>query len=421
MTPIKRKLLYIFRGDLLRLRISWNHGEIFTMSIGIRVDRMDEKGKPKWDGFRCIRNTTHGPDKMTAANINRILDKLEEKVDAAFLVFESEDSIPTKEEIKAILSVNDGNTKSKSFFEAYDEFLEDGIKNKYWSDGTLKKLKSRKNLLLEFDPNLSFRSLSKTKLNEFINFQTRNSITRNKDCHGYLNTTIKKNINLLKWFLKWADEKGYNVNPDYRKFSPSIKTPQKSVIFLEWEELMKLYNHDFSSNPHKEAVRDCFCFCCFTSLRYSDLYNLKKSDIGKDCITVTTIKTTDTITIDLNDYSREILKKYKDIPGDKALPVLSNQKMNVALKTIAKECGIQSPVTQVTFKGSERIETSTPKYRLITTHCGRRTFICNALMLGIPPHVVMKWTGHSDYKAMEPYIAIADKMKKKSMEYFNRK
>ena len=49
-----------------------------------------------------------------------------------------------------------------------------------------------------------------------------------------------------------------------------------------------------------------------------------------------------------------------------------------------------------------------PKYELIGTHTGRRTFICNALSLGIPAQVVMKWTGHSDYKAMKPYIDIAD-------------
>jgi hypothetical protein len=44
-----------------------------------------------------------------------------------------------------------------------------------------------------------------------------------------------------------------------------------------------------------------------------------------------------------------------------------------------------------------------PKYMLLGTHSGRRTFICNALILGIAPHVVMKWTGHNDYKSMRPY------------------
>ena len=53
-------------------------------------------------------------------------------------------------------------------------------------------------------------------------------------------------------------------------------------------------------------------------------------------------------------------------------------------------------------------------------HAGRRTFICNALALGIPAQVVMKWTGHSDYKAMKPYIDIADDIKANAMNKFNQ-
>ena len=55
-----------------------------------------------------------------------------------------------------------------------------------------------------------------------------------------------------------------------------------------------------------------------------------------------------------------------------------------------------------------------------TTHAGRRTFICNALSLGIPANVVMKWTGHSDYKAMKPYIDIADDIKANAMNKFDQ-
>ena len=46
---------------------------------------------------------------------------------------------------------------------------------------------------------------------------------------------------------------------------------------------------------------------------------------------------------------------------------------------------------------------------------GRRTFIVNALSRGIAPNVVMKWTGHSDYKAMKPYIDIVDSIRAKEM------
>ena len=44
---------------------------------------------------------------------------------------------------------------------------------------------------------------------------------------------------------------------------------------------------------------------------------------------------------------------------------------------------------------------------MLGTHAGQRTFICNALSMGIPVDIVMKWTSHSDYSAMKLYIDIA--------------
>ena len=42
--------------------------------------------------------------------------------------------------------------------------------------------------------------------------------------------------------------------------------------------------------------------------------------------------------------------------------------------------------------------------------------ICVALSSGIPPQVVMKFTGHADYKSMKPYIDIAEKNKTDAMD-----
>lgn len=39
--------------------------------------------------------------------------------------------------------------------------------------------------------------------------------------------------------------------------------------------------------------------------------------------------------------------------------------------------------------------------------------------MGISPEVVMKWTGHSDYSSMKPYIEVADETKAESMDKWN--
>ena len=183
---------------------------------------------------------------------------------------------------------------------------------------------------------------------------------------------------------------------------------------------MKVYNLQFPANKkYLERTRDVFCFQCFTSMRYSDVAKLRREDIEGDIIKVVTEKTGDTIRIDLNKYSRSILEKYKD--DERPLPVPCNQRMNKWVKEVCFLSGIDQPITTVYYKGAERIEEVHPKYELIGTHTGRRTFICNALTMGIPAATVMEWTGHSDYKAMKPYIKIADEEKAKAMKAFDER
>ena len=115
------------------------------------------------------------------------------------------------------------------------------------------------------------------------------------------------------------------------------------------------------------------------------------------------------------------MEKYKDVPftDNKALPNLTNQAMNRDIKDLCKLACINEEIRITTYKGSTRTDSVYQKWKKVGTHTGRRTFIVNALSLGISPSIVMKWTGHSDYKAMKPYIDIVDSAKAKSMTKFN--
>lgn len=56
-------------------------------------------------------------------------------------------------------------------------------------------------------------------------------------------------------------------------------------------------------------------------------------------------------------------------------------------------------------------------------HPSVRSRLCyrRNLFNGISPRVVMKWTGCSDYQAMKPYIAIAEKTKADAMKLFDER
>ena len=308
--------------------------------------------------------------------------------------------------------------KEKNFFDCYNEFIITEGKDKSWTEATYKKHRTIKKHLQNFAPNLEFSDLTEKGLGMFVDYLL--SLSNGEGDTTMKNSTIKKDINIMKWFLRWATRNNYNQELSYITFKPKLKTIPKKVIFLDWEELMQIYNTPIPENKsYLQRVKDKFLFCCFTSLRYSDMENLKWTNIYDEYIEITSIKTNDPLKIELNDYSKEILNKYEKC-NEKVFPAISNQKMNDYLKELCSLCGLDSPITITYYKGSERIDETIPKYQLITTHAGRRTFICNALMLGISPNIVMKWTGHSDYNAMKPYIEIADKAKKKAMSLFNK-
>lgn len=341
---------------------------------------------------------------------------MNEPVKKVFLSFEKENKIPNDNEFRAEFNKEIGKEKKSenelSFFEVYDLFVKEEGKKNVWTKATYQKIETQKRYLLEFDSNISFKDFTESKLIEFQYYLQEELKLKN--------STLLKRFSFLRWFLRWALRKKYISDNTFETFRPKLKTTQKKIIFLTQSELEKLKECNIpSQKQYLERVRDVFLFQCFTGLRYSDVVNLKKSNIKDDSIHITTIKTTDSLVIELNKYSKALIEKYKKLEGDKVFSVITNQKMNEYLKELGELAEINEIIRETYYRGNKRFDIETPKYTLLGTHAGRRTFICNALSLGIPPQVVMKWTGHSDYKAMKPYIDIADEIKINAMEKFN--
>lgn len=409
---------------VIRMRLSYG-GKAFDYSTGYRIDAS------KWDAKKQrVKNGCTNKRKETAIQINTELNRLENLLQDIFREFEYAEQKPSMDDIKTVFkqqisdvasTASDEPTQEKipekTFWEIYDEFVKECGRKNDWTHSTFEKFAAFKNHLMafkKFAKNPSFDLFSEKGLNDLVDFFR-------KDC-DMLNSTIGKQMGYLKWFLKWAAAKGYHNNLECNTFKPKLKTTQSKVIFLTDEEVKKIMDFEIpETKKYLERVRDVLIFCCYTGLRYSDVENLRRSDIKEDHIEITTVKTADSLVIELNKHSKAILDKYKDVAfeGNKALPVISNQKMNKNIKELGRLVGIDTPVRITQYRGNERIDHVYPKYELLCTHTGRKTFICKALSLGIAPNVVMKWTGHSDYKAMKPYIDIADSVRANAMSLFD--
>ena len=386
----------------LRCRIRWG-GKVCAFLVGYRVD------KAKWvsESQRCRNNTTHGKNNTPASIINMRLQEIELAISKLFL----SEYDPTVEQVKNAvgkLKSTDSNSTTDNVYELYGRYIKEQISIAGWQPNTYKKQYTYRTHLHNFAPRLTTQELNTKFLDKLVLYYVNKA--------NYENATIKKVLSDMKWFYRWLIKQGHTIDIGILEYKVRLKDVQNPIIYLTMDEVMKMWNYQ-PTQDYLAKVKDVFLFCCFTSLRYSDVAQLRREYIVDDVITMVSQKTKDVISIELNKYSKSILDKYKDC--DKVLPVISNQKYNSYLKELAKLCEIDTPVTLVQISGNNRTTVTKPKYELITTHVARRTFISHAVIKGIPIPVIMKWTGHNDYKAMQPYIDIADQEKKKAMQLFN--
>jgi integrase len=212
-------------------------------------------------------------------------------------------------------------------------------------------------------------------------------------------STIEKTFTVLKTFLKhyYKRRKEINIILDDTFMDEEFKKGKKKaneanpLLLNEFIELSKM---KFSSNVF-EKTKDRFVLQCSTGLRFSDMDKITPDKIDKGRIKINPTKTEETkddntIYIDLNKYSRAILKKYHN---DTTSLKISNQKYNDNLEDMFEEL----------------------KWKKRTSHNGRDTFISICIQKKVPVEVILTWTGQSSYSVMRRYIKVPDDHKKSEM------
>ena len=394
-----------------------SNGYVFPQQQPERVIRENmEYSNPKWN--RSTPTPNFNKDSELVSNEAGLLSN-DDDMDI------DDDLSEVKKPKEQVGKVNPADGVEKDIWWSLDQFVTVMGKQNEWTHATYQKFDALENHLKKFREDrreklknkkfeLSFSYFDEEGLLNFVEFLSK--VKKMK------NTSIDKQLDFLRWFFRWTLAKRFHDVNYFESFRPKLKKTQNRVVFLTKDELEKLKKYVAPEDrKNLERVRDVFLFQCSTGLRYSDVFNLRRCDVHEDHIDVTTIKTNDTLRIELNEESKSILDRYSNITfeNDKALPVISNQKMNDSLHDLCKLAGINEMVRKTYFRGKERIDEIKPKWELVGTHTGRRTFICHALSMGIPPEIVMKWTGHSDYKAMKPYIDVVDAIKAESMKKFD--
>ena len=381
-------------------------GQRVLYYIGYRVDRKNWEEDRLKNGKRHqqVRTNTFNRQGVDSKTINMKLNRVITACDSLFKRFEGEGKqfISTDDVLKGLRDeLNDIKPQRRiPLKEYYLEFIKVEGKTRRWKHSTYIKHQTIIRHLDEFHPDLCFEDINENVLNDFIDFL----LFKKELTNGY----VSKLYDNLKWFFKWATEHGYNKRLDYKKHHPKFpgtsETDSSNTFALTKQELMHIFKMKIEQQSLAQ-VRDVFCFCCATSLRYSDVKALRWEDIHDDMLDITTQKTTDHLVIPLCALAKAILKKYEGNRGytEFVLPVISNQRYNEHLKTLGKMANLYDTIIKTIYRGNLDYTKKFKKWELLSSHVARRTFVTIGISLGIPSDIIRKVTGHKTHKMLDTY------------------
>tara|TARA_B110000114_G_scaffold183269_1_gene224197 strand:- start:275 stop:646 length:372 start_codon:yes stop_codon:yes gene_type:complete len=90
-------------------------------------------------------------------------------------------------------------------------------------------------------------------------------------------------------------------------------------------------------------------------------------------------------------------------------PTIEEQTFNKLIKEICEKVGINSIQTYEKIKGGKKVTISKPKFEMIASHTGRRTFATKCYNDGLDTITIMAMTGHKSEKSFMKYIKATSK------------
>ena len=172
-----------------------------------------------------------------------------------------------------------------------------------------------------------------------------------------------------------------------------------TIISLTEDEFKRF--RDWDAGQY-EKVKDVFIFGCLTSLRFSDIRNIRSTDITNNQIFIRSVKKDEQHVIPLTTLSKAIIEKY-----DYSLNFFTNQTYSRMLKKMAKASGIfDAEVTVVIQHGNEKREIRKPKWACFGSHLARRVNITRNITKNLPMNIVM---GVAGLKRMDTVMKYMDK------------
>lgn len=229
--------------------------------------------------------------------------------------------------------------------------------------------------------------------------------------------TIKTVCSQLKTAVGWAAKHRAIISDSY----DIVKIPPYSheQIALTLDEVSHIYHFDVSTIQRRsqylrnmERVKDMFVLSCNLGQRFSDMIRINKSCFDRNIFTILQQKTGTSVRVDIERMALDrnttyyILDKYNYMPplacGNKSDISSYDKYIKQLLQYIGKEFN-QLVKRETKVNGHIKVDYY-PKWKLISSHTCRRTFITNNVVRGYTSLEIMRASGHKTYSSFEKYL-----------------
>jgi len=272
------------------------------------------------------------------------------------------------------------------------DYFKDLTEKRLQSDGNYGNWKSTLKHLTQFaGTKVSFREIDQTFCENFRDYL--------KDTAKKSNGQPLSSSSVSSYFLKFRACLKEAVRKKIIFSNPAIDVSNPKVIenkreYLTIDELKAIVKTECRYDVLKRA----FIFSCLTGLRWSDVYNLKWSEVQNTNdgwrITFHQQKTKGLQYLDISEQARGYLGEQGN-PDERVFTGLKySSYMNVELSKWMMRAGITKD---------------------ITFHCARHTFAVLQLTLGTEIFTLSKLLGHSDLKTTQIYAKIIDEKKREAV------
>jgi integrase len=408
-------------------------GDRLNYFTGFRIDKNnwfqgDPENKTSEDQT-AVRNTKglEGKREVTAADINRRLRLMKA---ALTNLFEPTQVAPDKTEILKALdqACKKGEqlptipeTDPLLFLPMFRHYIKNSRlagSRKEYNYSVVKhweRFANKSGLTLTFDtitPDI-LRAFEKFLLSETV-YVKKTKVKKPARGLNALHTIFKMTRTFWNHARKELKQQKIEIQSPFDSYAIPVEA-YGTPIYITMDERNDLFSKNIEIERLAQ-IRDIFIFQCMTGARVGDLCRFTKSNINKGVLNYIARKTKEgnpvTVTVPLTAKAKEILSRY-DLPDNRLLPFISDQKYNEYLKELFEVAGLTRTVTRQhpTTREAENVRLCD----IASSHMARRTFVGN-LFGKQDSAIIASMSGHvANSKAFARYYDVSKELQRSAI------